>query len=134
MKVKTSELEGAALDYAVAVALEMKVIVHAPNSFRYDVADGIHCSTYGCTIGPASMTGDDEEYSPSTDWSQGGPLIEQYKIITDPPNDNCPSWGAWLGIDAGDGPTALVAICRAIVSAKLGDTVDIPDELVNGDA
>lgn len=129
MKVKTSELEGAALDYAVAVAMQLKTVVHAPNEYRYDVADGIHCSTYGCTIGPASMTGDDEEYSPSTDWSQCGPLIEEYQICLDPLtggdwDSQYPS-GPWVR-----GSSPLQAACRAIVSAKLGDTVDIPDELV----
>lgn len=113
MKVKTSELEGIALNWAVAG------LVHTERWRHEKYEGGLFASMHG--------------YTPSTDWSQCGPLIEEYKIITDPPDGMFPSWCAWLGIDAGDGPTALIAICRAIVSAKLGDTVDIPDELVSKD-
>lgn len=69
-------------------------------------------------------------FSPSTDWSQGGPIIYREKIGT---------WTAdgltWhgksfvLGLVL-DGPTPLIAGLRCYVASKLGDTVEVPEELL----
>jgi hypothetical protein len=95
--MKTSELTGAALDWAVA-----------------------ECENVYCFDG---------SYTPSTDWSQGGPIIEREKIAID--------WdgAAWCASDnvnpiACYGPTPLIAAMRCYVASKLGDTVDIPEELL----
>jgi hypothetical protein len=64
----------------------------------------------------------------STDWAQGGPIIDREIIsIVEGPN------GTW---EAGKrpgrfygGPTALISAMRCFVASKLGDTVDIPDDL-----
>jgi len=59
------------------------------------------------------------EYSPSTNWSQGGPLIEEYRIDihynTDPVlNYVCDAMSLVTGgIDTG--PTPLIAAMRALV-------------------
>ena len=106
MKIKTSELSGAALDWAVAVS----------------VGEGMSFARR------VKING----YSPSTDWSQGGPLIEQNKVQISP----CLS-GRWMAetmdvirLCSGIvGRTPLIAACRAIVAAKLGDVVEVPDEL-----
>jgi len=123
MKIKTSELEGAALDWAVAMAI-------CPESFKIDRKDSN--GLYPWCIGWL------RNGSPSTDWSQGGPLIEQYCL---PLHYNSVSvmWGAsacmgrlangrqeWAFMSA---PTPLVAACRAIVAANLGDVVDVPEGL-----
>ena len=111
--IKTSELEGAALDWAVAEAV---------NGF-----EGLsHWSavTYG-------------GYSPSTDWSQGGPLIERFQIMTK--SSASGTWIAYIPVPKKDGyldwiktsgQSPLIAACRAIVAAKLGDEVDVPEGLV----
>ncbi|HCF6753927.1 phage protein NinX family protein [Pseudomonas aeruginosa] len=134
VEVKTCELEGAALDWAVAMAEGEEVIVHGIGQYRYDVRGGIHCCKYGCTFGPRSITEEVERYEPSDSWAQGGPLIEKHKLdigapmenVTGPWNANT-EWGHPMGTP---GPTPLVAACRAIVRAKLGETVSVPAELI----
>ncbi len=88
-------------------------------------------------------------YSPSTDWSHGGPLIEQHKVATRfsagfsgqpafwqaqigaEPFEFIEMWQQMQPIDANQfGETALIAACRAIVAAKLAEVVLIPSELV----
>ena len=103
-KIKTSELQGAALDWAVARACNYEF--------------------------------NDHWFKPSTNWNQGGPLILQYGASLD--RESCDDWGSVILVDRGDGipswgvmigPTPLIAACRAIVAAKLGDEVDVPEEL-----
>lgn len=109
--MKTSELQGAALDWAVAKCEGEKV-----ESFgRFGVA----------------VISKREMYSPSTNWAQAGPIIEREKIAHWPDEE-----GGWLasanegrGIDF-HGPTPLVAAMRCYVVSKLGDEVDIPEGLV----
>ncbi|MBD2797706.1 DUF2591 family protein [Xenorhabdus sp. 18] len=118
MKLKTSELTGRALDYAV---LRVKL-------------DGL----IGNTLIGACINGG---YSPSTDWKLCGQLIERY--LDDLTHMGClgSHWVASLRTSTtdnfpfhkvGTGVTPQVAICRAVVSAQLGDEVEIPDELLEG--
>lgn len=96
-EMKTSELTGAALDWAVA-----------------------KCEKDGVKYGAKGY---------STDWSQGGPIIEREKITT--------SWRAghaWFAFwrEGGAyiyGPTPLIAAMRCYVASKLGGEVEIPEEL-----
>lgn len=59
-----------------------------------------------------------EIYSPSTDWEQGGPLIEKYKIDLGP-HENGIDWVAqterWMH---STGKTPLEAVCKAIIASK----------------
>ena len=76
-----------------------------------------------------------KEHDYSTDWSLGGPIIEREKIsITI--NDSG-VWIASMDYNYSDyplymqaGETALVAAMRSYVASKLGDEVDIPEELL----
>ena len=112
MKVKTVELQGAALDWAVAkceggkVRFETGVFLNQGDGYEY--------------------------YSPTIDWAQGGPIIEREKFCA-PTWDKL--WQQWhcfhpknaaLGIL---GPTPLIAAMRCYVFSKLGDKVDVPEEL-----
>lgn len=107
MMRKTSELTGAALDWAVAKC-------------KGALWDG--------EGEPASYQTAYPEYS--TWWEYGGPIIEREKIAIDPDADDG-QWAAstrdapcyWVG------PTPLIAAMRCYVASKLGDTVDVPDEL-----
>jgi hypothetical protein len=111
--MKTSELTGAALDWAVAKC-EGRTWVHAENFLAY------------------YEDGDEGEMHYSTNWAQGGPIIEREKISLSPLhldpwrsnviNDDLKSF--WE-----DGPTPLIAAMRCYVASKLGDTVEIPEEL-----
>lgn len=66
-------------------------------------------------------------YKPSTDWSQGGPIIEREKITIEWTGED---WMAYIWHDAEFfGPTPLIAAMRCYVASKLGDEVDVPEEL-----
>jgi hypothetical protein len=68
-------------------------------------------------------------YSPSTKWAQGGPLIDQHaSTVTQAAYDA--GWWAHIGNHIGEGKTPLIAVCRAIVAAKIGDVVGVPAELI----
>jgi hypothetical protein len=72
----------------------------------------------------------------STNWAQGGPIIERERIATTPMTptvgeDRTPYWFAnYEGqITYRDGPTPLIAAMRCYVALKLGEDVSIPEEL-----
>jgi hypothetical protein len=103
--MKTNELTGAALDWAVHYAIH----------------------------------GECEGYSPyeySTNWAQGGPIIEREKI------DLSVTFYGWVAhhgryrIKAMNLPeytqkadTPLIAAMRCYVASKLGDNIEVPKEL-----
>lgn len=74
--------------------------------------------------------------SPSTDWAQGGPIIDREKIaVSYEPSqlydDSC-RWKALGSMSDNDhqyGPTPLIAAMRCYVASKMGDTVEGPEEL-----
>ena len=121
--MKTNELTGAALDWAVATALG-----RGP---EYNM------ESHGRTWRGWWLAGPGYEYEPmpsySTNWSQGGPIIEREQINTRVSTVG----GEWVGFtDNGwgvegwsTGPTPLIAAMRCYVASKLGDDVDVPEEL-----
>ena len=101
--MKTSELTGAALDWAVAQA-EGKT--WAVWRFVKWHSDG------------------DLNYS--TDWAQGGAIIERECISL----FNCYGDSEWSASTEGyeqQGTTPLIAAMRCYVASKLGDEVQIPE-------
>lgn len=108
MKVKTSELTDAALDWAVAKCeydgLSMQVIQYP---------------AYAGTV-PIPH--------PSTNWAQGGPIIEREGITL---RCGVNGWDAELPefYILHHGNSALVAAMRCYVASKLGDDIDVPKEL-----
>lgn len=110
MKIKTSDLTGTALDWAVAKC------------------EGIDLFE---TEGWVYMDGTRAVFRPSTDWRQGGLIIEKNKIDL-----ACIAGGEWVATgyrydDPVDkyGPTPLVAAMRAHVASKSGDEIDVPEIL-----
>jgi hypothetical protein len=98
--MKTSELQGNALNWAVHVALHGE------------------CEGYA-------------EHEYSSDWAQGGPIIEREKLDL----WWCEGNGFYTASSSGgkeveDGPTPLIAAMRCYVASKLGETVEIPRELI----
>ena len=68
-------------------------------------------------------------YKPSTDWAQGGPIIEREGIGFTQFSDY-PQWTAkHPQAICFDGPTPLLAAMRCYVASKLGDEIDLPKEL-----
>ena len=74
---------------------------------------------------------------PSTNWAQGGPIIEREGITIAPhstENGVITSWKAGRDWPMSHfpfylGDTPLVAAMRMFVTYKLGDSVEVPDEL-----
>jgi hypothetical protein len=119
-EMKTSELTGAALDWAVCEATGM---FKAYTQFR---SGKNFLKVYGVAR--------NKHLHPSTDWAQGGPIIEREGI------DICTSTrGGWIAtliteleedvVVRGEGDTCLIAAMRCCVASKLGDEVEIPKEL-----
>ncbi len=116
--MKTSELIGPALDWAVERA--KGTYWSANGYFVFKNADG---STRTFERNP--------EWRYSHDWSQGGPIIERESISTMWSLNN--QWHACTGFSAQGhllGPTPLIAAMRCYVASRLGDEVDIPEELL----
>jgi len=73
-------------------------------------------------------------YAPSTNWSQGGPIIER-EIVSIDKEEGGKRWAAFAWRSDRDlqraiGPTPLIAAMRCYVASKLGDTVEVPNELL----
>ena len=132
IEVKTADLVGAALDWAVAKSTDFSVQVKPWGEFS-NASTGHKIKARGFRVW-YEFDGDLEEWTPSADWAQGGPLIESNQIEL-----------GWNGIDGKSmwwmarhqelaaqqiGDTPLIAAMRAIVSSKIGDTVSVPAELV----
>lgn len=121
MKIKTSELIGAKLDWAVAKAVDVEIRIDRPKGSPHPVA---YCVFFGKDGGLCS---------PSTDWRQGGSLIERLKvaIVYHNGSDKTPMASTPESAPSfQSGDTVLVAAMRAIVAAKLGEEIEVPEELV----
>jgi len=98
--MKTSELTGEALDRAVGKAMKLQ------DPYWHEG----RCAWF------------------STDWAEGGPIIERERIDVLYEHDL-----RWIAIPQKGiesyGPTPLIAAMRCYVASKLGDEVEIPEEL-----
>lgn len=123
--IKVSETSGPALDWLVAKAQGFDVYHSA--MLNGHTMYGFWISGY--YPGDLNSWLPLHAYRPSTDWAQGGPIIEREKIATDYDHD---VWNAakyelsWYI----DGPTPLIAAMRCFVVSKLGEIVEVPDELI----
>lgn len=120
MKTKTSELIGTALDWVVAKC--EGVTQHDMGHWKLPILEA-------CTA---------HQYTPSTDWSQGGPISERARICSRTIAQDGMYWSAYINpggstrASLGEpsyGPTELIAKMRCYVASKLGDEVEIPEEL-----
>jgi hypothetical protein len=118
MLVKTSELSGNALCYAVTM-IRMPHLV-------WGVSIGLHYASNQVVV---LELPEPQCYSPFTGWDMIGPIIEQEKIGT-----------IWIGEEwqaqsylfkgTGRGPTPLIAAMRCLLAIQLRSEVEIPDELL----
>lgn len=128
MKIKTSELTGAALDWAVAKCEDMGT--HLRNLMEASQEDS-NCRVLACCLHEETLY----EWGPSTNWIQGGPIIEREGIDLYWMQHGTPDFKAsWQArkVNVGQmfsGPTPLIAAMRCYVASKLGDEVEIPEEL-----
>jgi hypothetical protein len=119
--MKTSELAGAALDYVVRILLE-RVDIGCP--------DNVPLAVEFMLMRDAG----DSFLHPSTDWAQGGPIIELEKIDLLAYMEREGHHMAWRAsrnrATVEYGPTPLIAAMRCYVASKLGDEVEVPDGLI----
>ena len=105
--MKTKELHGAALDWAVAKCLGL-------------VSDET----------PRYARNTEYSFKPSTSWQDGGPIIEREKIECDTYRYG---WRAARYVSTaptyGYGHTILIAAMRSYVASKMGEEINIPSEV-----
>jgi len=134
--METSGLTGAALDWAVAKCEGLNYRLKEKDDLTKQVVtlSPIPCpdNKPGCAVAHYSTT----YFSPSTNWAQGGPIIERERM------------DVWVGCDTDNwcatkannedaaedfvlmqGKTPLIAAMRCYVASKLGASVEIPEEL-----
>jgi hypothetical protein len=117
--MKTDDLTGAALDWAVAKCLPDDTLAVY---FDEDTGEPLCRDDWP----------DNQEFKPSTDWAQGGPIIEREGL--DIRKIRTAHAMAWRSVTFDDsikqyGPTPLIAAMRCYVASKLGDDIEIPEEL-----
>ena len=143
VEARVADLTGEALNWAAAAAQGLTLHLEGPHygtSWRVFVVRDRGTSTYL------------ERYKPSTEWAQGGALIDQFDVEIlrfgeqafyerDPQWNQKPCVGATIRKYAGctyselhieqcmTAETRLVAVCRAVVAELLGKTVSVPKEL-----
>lgn len=122
MKIKTAELTGAALNWAVAMCEGWQWTTARDNTGSYPWLIKV-----GKDIDP-------KNYRPSTNWMQGGPIIEREGITILSVDDY--EWCAAIGelYYEDNNPrstTPLIAAMRCYVASKMGDEVEIPEENPN---
>jgi hypothetical protein len=113
--MRTNELTGAALDWAVAKCEGLLCFGYRTNGERFAVE---------------LSDGEVEGFMPSTDWAQGGPIIEREGIQLWKGGTWCASLDqSFNPPEFETGETPLIAAMRCYVASKLGDEVEIPEEL-----
>lgn len=146
VKISASRLEGAALDWAVTHATKAWEWAHRlfptmtlDPSFKGVIASPYPRGEFGsclptCVLIPNNpMRQDHMPFCPSISWELCGPLVEELHVDL---YFNGAEWLAQVDTTGPDFPlactskNALEAICRAIVVCKLGEEIDIPQELM----
>ena len=112
-QIATHELSGAALDWAVAKC-GGSLAANTNNVFDFKAFN----------------------FSPSTNWAQGGPIIERERMGVWPSESIEGEWACRPDYEVypkrtspSYGTTPLIAAMRCYVASKLGDTIDVPTEL-----
>jgi len=63
----------------------------------------------------------------STDWAHGGPIIEQERMELE--HDGFVWWARIRADEDFSGHTPLVAAMRCFVASRMGDAIEVPEEL-----
>lgn len=128
MKTQVSTLSGIALDYAVAVALGY-------SDFEIDELGNLFFHERRGNFDPMNL----REFSPSSNWEDGGRLIETQGIYLVPATtSNKPGGFGWSAIPTWErckvavllpqrGKSPLEAAMRCYVASQFGEEVEIPE-------
>lgn len=107
--MKASELEGAQLDQWVAKARGVETFTGDDGALYYHP---------GHNLPP-------RKWNPSRYWSQGGPLLEEYRIDLNWDTEGTQEWSASCEPDIlAHGKSVLEAALRAVVTAKFGEELN----------
>jgi len=129
MKIKVSEATPLQLDWLVAKAAQMPVVVMCNPTWAVPV--------YVATNETGLYT-----FAPATNWEQGGPIIEREGIelhgsILDAGNCWAQFYRPHTTFDGGarhyhrqEGSTPLIAAMRCFICSRFGEIVEVPDELL----
>lgn len=108
-KVSIDNLSDSALDYAVGATIKMPFVY-------FDSDENCFIDDWG------------SPYQPSSDWFQGGKIIESEQISLD---FYMGEWVAKKGTKYESyGASPLIAAMRCFVKSNFGDVVEIPQELI----
>ena len=155
MKIKVTEAATIQLDWMVATA-EGHSIVHVPGRGAcrflgvqvrnarggYELMPLRLSATLKMAQGadyPGVFFSGTQYWCPSTNWAQGGPIIERKFIELNvmacgQSRTTFDTWLATISREDEDnveasGPAPLIAAMRCYVASKLGDEVEVPEEL-----
>ena len=138
--IKVSEATNIQLDWLVAKCEGANVRVRRGDDGKkcISVLHAISCpeNKPGCAVAHFNAV----TFCPSTDWSQGGPIIERECIELLNNTSFSGGWLARLWIEEKSDilimgkygaycPTPLIAAMRCYIANKLGETVEVPEEL-----
>jgi hypothetical protein len=136
-EMKVAELSGAQLDYWAAKCMGFECVLEDGACLVVQRIEIWH-ERDGVKI-RGGFRESAAPFMPSTDWSQGGPIIDRERIKLTPPKEDDGSWAAQIwrpGYESaktvsgsGRGHTPLIAAMRAFVASKFGDEVE---ELAQG--
>ena len=145
VEVKTAELVGPALDWAMADAeglknkrvaddrLGDKVVLIVNDGQRKPLSASARYSNVVITWSWFGLVKDTREivlgwaYEPTLCWAN----LREYLVSLTAPQAEGEEWTAHIAGVSMRGDDIGPAVCRAIVTAKLGDVVQIPVELVD---
>lgn len=128
--IKTKDLTGTALDWAVAKAEKIRVVV--PQCWQDCGVKKLAkiAAAKAFPYGPPA-------WEPSENWEQGGPIIDSEKIHLEhfqyvgdwraihPKHFQGPPWAS------ANGETALIAAMRAYAASVFGDEVNVPRSIIS---
>ena len=140
MKIKIAEASELVIDFLVAKCeIPNDVRDNRPRFWLHPNNPKLVCrETYNHETNPKGY----ELCRYSTDWAQGGPIIDREKLCVGYQHQCDPEYVplldpatiCWARTTAGGylkyGPTPLVAALRCFVASRLGDEVEVPDELL----
>lgn len=113
--------------------MKIKVSEATPPQINWLVAKCEGLSDGAASVALYNHCGTGLPYTPSTKWSQAGLIIDREGIgiykLNGAWSAHCPVKGSIHACMDGQ-PTALIAAMRSYVASKLGDEVDVPDELI----
>lgn len=121
MKILTSKATGIILDWAVTKALGTEI--GEPENSTFDEEE-------------FALVHSEGDFNWSTEWAQGGPIIEEEEIEVGRYWNRAPAdpaaWKAQRGAQVSHqfGPTPLIAAMRCYVTSKLGAELHFPQELL----